>query len=88
MAEVEWNGYPAPCDPDNFWLDDESGERVNAATGARTRHQCAEIQTLVEKARALYEGSDGDLEIDDDASTSPGEGGTWVAAWVWVPQED
>lgn len=39
---------------------------------------------LVEAARREY-GSD-DIEIDDDAklSRAPEDGGTWVAAWVWV----
>jgi len=39
---------------------------------------------LIEDARATY-GSD-EIEIDEDAGTSRGEdAGTWVAAWVWVP---
>jgi hypothetical protein len=33
---VEWSGYPDPTDPDNFWIDDETGERVSALTGERT----------------------------------------------------
>jgi hypothetical protein len=32
----EWSGSPDPTDPDNFWIDDETGERVNAETGERT----------------------------------------------------
>ena len=32
----EWSGYPDPKDPDNFWIDDKTGERVNARTGKRT----------------------------------------------------
>lgn len=32
-------------------------------------------------------GSD-ECEIDDDAATSPGDGGTWVAAWVWIADSD
>lgn len=31
----EWSGSPCPRDPDNFWIDDATGERVNAATGER-----------------------------------------------------
>lgn len=34
---IEWSGSPCPADPDNFWIDDETGERVNAATGERTK---------------------------------------------------
>ena len=32
----EWSGSPCPIDPDNFWIDDETGERVNATTGERS----------------------------------------------------
>jgi len=32
----EWRASPDPKDPDNFWIDDSTGERVCAATGART----------------------------------------------------
>ena len=35
----EWLGSPDPDDPDNFWIDDETGERVNAHTGERTRRK-------------------------------------------------
>lgn len=44
----------------------------------------------IERARNLYaEGSDNDIEIDDGALQSRGgDPGTWVAAWVWVPDED
>lgn len=31
----EWSGAPDPLDPDNFWIDDETKERVNASTGER-----------------------------------------------------
>ncbi|TDW20482.1 hypothetical protein EV128_125112 [Rhizobium azibense] len=31
-----WSGTPDPSDPDNFWIDDVTFERVNATTGART----------------------------------------------------
>ena len=33
--EREWTGSPDPTDPDNFWIDDLTGERVCAATGQR-----------------------------------------------------
>lgn len=26
---------PCPVDPDNFWIDEETGQRVNASTGER-----------------------------------------------------
>ena len=27
---AEWSGSPDPADPDNYWIDDETGERVHA----------------------------------------------------------
>ena len=40
-------------------------------------------------ARRLY-GRDGEVEIDDDAQASraEGEGGCYVSAWVWVPDDE
>jgi hypothetical protein len=32
--------------------------------------------------------TDDDLEIDEDAKVSAGEGGAWVQAWVWVGNYD
>jgi len=37
--QKEWNGSPDPCDPDNYWIDDETNERVSL-TGERTLHDC------------------------------------------------
>lgn len=34
---ADWSGSPDPLDPDNFWIDDNTGERVNARTGGRTK---------------------------------------------------
>lgn len=33
--DSDWSGSPDPSDPDNFWIDDKTGERVNAQTGER-----------------------------------------------------
>ena len=35
--QKEWNGSQCPIDPDNFWIDDDTGERVNAISGERNR---------------------------------------------------
>lgn len=32
----EWSGHPDPAMPDKYWIDDKTGERVNAETGERT----------------------------------------------------
>ncbi len=37
-------------------------------------------------ARELY--ADDDLEIDDNPAISHADGGVWVAAWVWVANEE
>jgi len=44
-----------------------------------------EHRSLLARARKAYEmGSDDNIEIDEDAAVSKGEGGCWIAAWVWV----
>lgn len=35
--KTEWSGSPCPIDPDNCWVDDETGEHVNAKTCERAR---------------------------------------------------
>lgn len=43
---------------------------------------------IIELARQRYAiPSHDDLEIDDNPKLSEAEGGTWVAAWVWVDNE-
>jgi hypothetical protein len=37
---------------------------------------------VVNVARREY--ATDDVEIDDNPRISPSDGGTWVAAWVWV----
>jgi hypothetical protein len=39
-----------------------------------------------EAARARWVNDD--LQIDEDAVVSLAEEGAWVAAWVWVPEEE
>jgi hypothetical protein len=52
---------------------------------------------LIESARELYSvaGDDADgrfggieIMVDDDASFSEANSGTWVGAWVWIPSDD
>jgi hypothetical protein len=41
----------------------------------------------IEAARAEWQTDD--LELDDErVATSPGDGGTWFNAWVWMPEAD
>lgn len=35
QQEAQWSGHPDPQDPDNFWIDDVTDERVCAYCGAR-----------------------------------------------------
>lgn len=35
----EWSGSPCSEDPDNCWIDDATGEHVNATTNERTRRE-------------------------------------------------
>lgn len=37
MNIKDWSGSLCPIDPDNFWIDDKTGERVDARTGERTK---------------------------------------------------
>lgn len=39
------------------------------------------------RAREMYH-DEGTLEIDDNAIVSQSEGGCYVAAWVWVADDD
>lgn len=42
-------------------------------------------ENIVQKAREMYaDGSDDNIEIDDDAMSSESESGMWVQAWVWI----
>lgn len=40
----------------------------------------------IETARRLYQCDD--VEIDDIAETSRADYGFWVAAWVWITNDD
>lgn len=53
-----------------------------AAQETHTPATAAEIQT----ARDLYQTDD--VEIDDNAAVSRTDEGMWVAAWVWINNEE
>lgn len=46
----------------------------------------AQHEGTIQAARDNYASDD--IEIDDTPLLSPGEGGVWVSAWVWVPTAD
>ena len=43
---------------------------------------------FIAQARQKYVNLFPELEIDDDPQVSIAKGGAWVAAWVWVCQEE
>lgn len=61
-----------------------AGASALAALDAAKDHIPASPE-LQAQAMRLHQNGD-ELEIDSDAASSPGEGGTWVQAWVWVPK--
>lgn len=62
-----------------------SGSRVQAAS--EPSMDGIADPALLKKARELYQ-EDGNVEIDDNAQSSVGDEGTWVQAWVFVPNEE
>lgn len=86
-------------------LNEQDLNKIMDALMSRDETQCLVAQSLIVKAkdaradsalrdaaehRIMYEWRATDeIEIDDDAGTSPGDdAGTWVQAWVWVPRAE
>ncbi|MGA2833372.1 MAG: hypothetical protein ABSE55_09900 [Terracidiphilus sp.] len=61
---------------------------VKSATPRPVRSEKAIASAYVAQARRQYSTSTSDLEIDDEPQVSFAENGAWVAAWVWVAQEE
>lgn len=62
--EREWSASPCPQDPDNFWIDDRTGERVKAPDGAPTP-----LQSYIQsdpRGAALYILRPGDVPAGED----------------------
>ena len=49
-SENEWSGSPSPEAPDTWWVDDETGEYVNAETNDRMAPDAA--RAMITKADA------------------------------------
>lgn len=73
--------------------------KIQDALMSRDPSACMVAQALIVTARdgladhAMREAANDkwatdDLEIDDEPATSAGECGTWVAAWVWMPEPE
>ena len=52
-----------------------------------TNEQSA-VSAYTAQARQQYAASSDNIEIDDGPEVSVAESGAWVAAWVWVDEED
>jgi hypothetical protein len=42
METNDWSGSPCPLYPDGWWVDDDTGELVNAETGERREYTAEE----------------------------------------------
>lgn len=58
---------------------------INRITGKQLSEWMEEIRYR-EAAHTLHV-KDGTLEIDSNAEISRGDGGAYVQAWIWVPQD-
>lgn len=60
------------------WRPDKEGTEVDYATPSE-----------ITRARQQYaEGSNDEIEVDDNARASRGSGGTWVQVWVWIGSDE
>lgn len=49
----------------------------------------ADDDPFIDAARTIYSAdSNNNIEVDANPALSHADGGTWVAAWLWVPTED
>lgn len=53
--------------------------------GSEVEPGSADHRQLISAARTQYaQGSDDDIEIDDDARVSLVDHGAWVQGWLWI----
>jgi hypothetical protein len=56
---------------------------------SHARYLLTHQEITVIRSRSRYvDGSDDNVEIDDDANLSPGDDGCWVQGWLWVAKND
>jgi hypothetical protein len=83
---TEWSGSPDPIDPDNFWIDDDTGERVCAYTGERFPGYGANLPA----GYSLEPDADGDFWLyppeDVTIFSVPGEG--WLVTDSYMTGRD
>jgi hypothetical protein len=85
------NKLKADGQPDQIWapfdevvgvietMSEACGDHVVSAEYEECKASLAEINV----ARDLFQ-EEGEIEIDDDASASRTEEGSWVQAWLWI----
>lgn len=73
-----WSGTPDPKDPDYFWIDDYTGERVCAATGERTMPTLKKWYALLDTGDIACLGPKRDFFEADEAVN---------ANYVWLFDE-
>jgi hypothetical protein len=78
--DAEWTGSPCPHDPDNFWIDDKTGERVNAHTGERTPNIDWYERRDELNCDDVFTSANGLVKLDRRV---PGDGTKWYAADWW-----
>lgn len=61
---------------------------IESTSPKLTRKQKALESAYIIQARKQYTQSTSDLEIDDEPQVSITDDGAWVAAWVWVQNEE
>jgi len=61
---------------------------IKSVTPQPTHKEKAIASAYIAQARQRYTRSTSDFEIDDEPQVSIAKDGAWVAAWVWVTQEE
>lgn len=80
---------PSGLDEDRLWEIQELQRQAQSEV-ALSRTVVAALPVAITKAARDIHQTD-DLHIDDvrfPYDVAEGDGGTWVAAWVWVPTDD
>lgn len=80
---------PSGLDEDRLWEIQELHRQTRTQVALSQTVVPALTASITKAARDIYQTDD--LRIDDvrfPYDVAEGDGGTWVAAWVWVPTDD
>jgi len=61
---------------------------IESALPKSSPNEQSATAAYIAQARQQHAVSSDGIEIDDSPDVSVAEGGAWVAAWVWVDQEE